>query len=167
MPTFTQSRVKILAAVVIFILGIIVVGLLLRHGNNIQTDHGHRTDLEVRTPGGSILHTQVADDPAERSIGLSNHDNLAPDEAMLFFFDQPGAHSFWMKDMAFPIDIVWLGDQGEVLFVVPDADPSGYPKIYTPPVPATYVIELVAGFASDHGIETGNRFTWQEKNQSY
>ena len=162
MPTFTESRVKVILRFAILVVGILILGFFLnRQNHSPRFDYDHRADIVVTAPDGFVLSTQIADNPTKRSIGLSNHDHLAPDEAMLFFFDQPGTHSFWMKDMAFPIDIVWLGDQGEVLYVVSNADPADYPKIYTPPVSATYVIELAAGFVEDHMIKPGDIFSWE------
>ncbi len=54
------------------------------------------------------ISAEVADNQAEQARGLSNRDSLAPDAGMLFVFEQPGRPGFWMKDMLFNLDIIWI-----------------------------------------------------------
>ena len=76
--------------------------------------------------------------------GLSGRDGLGVNEGMLFAFDEPGTHGFWMKDMKFPIDIIWISNS-EVIYVLSNLNPDSYPTIFSPPEPVSQVLEVKAG----------------------
>jgi uncharacterized protein len=93
-----------------------------------------------------------------RTRGLSVKDALAEDEAMLFVFDVEGEHRFWMKDMKFPIDIIWISSDKIVVDIENNLQPchSGVLcSIYEPDGDSLYVLETVGGFASKYGIVKG------------
>lgn len=119
-------------------------------------------EKQVIIPDGTILETAIADNINERSLGLSICDNLASNQAMLFIFNKPDIYSFWMKDMHFPIDIFWLDEHRQVVFVHKDAQPEEYQQgiNYLPDVDALYVLETVSGFAESHQIGIGNQLSW-------
>jgi uncharacterized protein len=94
---------------------------------------------------GIRVSVEVARTPAARARGLSGHAPLGEDEGMLFLFDEADRYGFWMKDMLFPIDIIWIRDG-----VVDGALPS-----YAPREPADTVLEVRAGFAADRGVVPG------------
>jgi len=77
---------------------------------------------------------------------------------MLFLFAVPGIYRFWMPDMNFPLDIVWIDSNKKVIGISADVsnefDPAN-PKFYTPPAPAQYVLEVNAGFASRKNLAVG------------
>ena len=60
-----------------------------------------------------------------------------------------------MKDMLASIDIIWIADDGTILKVDSNVDPSTYPKAYFPPEPVQYVLETRAGFTTEHGWQVG------------
>ena len=62
----------------------------------------------VITQKGVKIPVEVSDTPAKRQQGLSDRPRLKPGWGMLFVFERSGRHDFWMKDMNFPIDILWL-----------------------------------------------------------
>ena len=98
----------------------------------------------------------IADDPQERVDGLSVFNALNENQAMVFIFDEPGIHRFWMKDMQFPIDIVWLDSDARVVFIKTDAQPSNYPESYGPESETHYVLEFVSGFTKKYDIQVGD-----------
>ncbi len=112
--------------------------------------------VAVQFPGAPPLQAEVADGPGARERGLMFRPGLAPGEAMLFVFPAEGPWGFWMRNVNFPIDMVWLSANGTVVHVqqAPPclADPC---PIYEPPVPALYVVEVPAGFAANHSIVPG------------
>lgn len=123
-------------------------------------DQPYRQDLAVHTPRGTV-QAEAARNPYARAQGLSDRACLPPDQAMLFVFDSPGLHCFWMKDMAFGIDIVWLNDARHVVHVVRGADPRGYPEeSFCPDRPARYVLEVAAGQADRLGLASGRPVTF-------
>ncbi len=97
---------------------------------------------------------------AEREKGLSGTENLPTDDAMLFVFPLDGKWGFWMKDMNYPIDIVWLNSDRQVVYVVKAAQPSSYPDtIFKPGKNSRYVIELASGTIERTGINIGDKAT--------
>jgi uncharacterized protein len=105
--------------------------------------------------GGVSLRIEYATTEAEREKGLGGRINIPNDYGMLFVFPNSQKYGFWMKDMFVPIDMFWLNDKGQVISMVQDAATSSYPNVFYPTVPALYVLETKAGFASEHAIATG------------
>jgi len=86
---------------------------------------------------------EIVDSSEERKIGLMEHETLGIDEGMFFIFDNVGIHSIWMKDMNFPIDIIWLDENYNVVDVKRDASPCiDQCEIYSPSKNARYVLEV-------------------------
>ena len=76
---------------------------------------------------------------------------------MLFVFTEDGKYAFWMKDMQFSIDIIWLAADGTVVYIVPNLSPATYPQTYTPDTPARFVLEVPAGFVAAHSVRIGDK----------
>jgi hypothetical protein len=107
---------------------------------------------------GTILKAEVVDSGSQRSLGLSDRTSLAQNEAMLFVFETPGKHGFWMKDMLFPIDIFWLNSKKEIVHIEKDLSPNTYPKVYYPGSDASYVLETNSGITDKLKIKIGDKF---------
>lgn len=105
--------------------------------------------------GGVAVQVEIADTDAERARGLSGHAPLGDLAGMLFIFPEEGLYSFWMRDMTFPIDILWLDAAGAVVHIEENVSPHTYPTAFTSGSPARYVLEVRAGFADQHDIEIG------------
>ena len=112
--------------------------------------------------GDTVLSASVADTPNERAQGLSGTPYLPQEVVKLFVFDYSFPWGFWMQDMNYPIDIIWLDEEKIVVHVVERVTPDSYPTSFTPPVSAKYVIETVAGFTAVHAVATGTVVTWGE-----
>jgi len=113
--------------------------------------------VEVR---GARISVDVASTEAAQEQGLSGRDSLALDHGMLFVFPAAGSYGFWMKDMKFPIDIVWVSS-GTVVGWEADVDPQiGAPDgdltVYYPPQAVDSVIELPAGKAAALDLAVGD-----------
>jgi uncharacterized membrane protein (UPF0127 family) len=100
---------------------------------------------------------EVVDTPEARERGLSGREVIPDDYGMLFVFEMADEYGFWMKDMQVPIDIVWIDDDGQVVYIQHELSPDTYPAIYAPPVPARYVLETRAGYVRERGWEAGTR----------
>ncbi len=105
--------------------------------------------------GTTTIAVERAVTPAQQEAGLSGRTALAQGRGMLFVFNDDSMRGIWMKDMKFPIDIVFISQTGEVVSVAPDVSPDTYPKMFYPPRPVRYVLELPAGFAAAHAIAEG------------
>lgn len=139
-----RHLVVLLAVVVIFAAGLVYL---------------MRSDGPRAIVGGTSVKILLADTPQKRTQGLSGRESLAHDEGMLFVFPEEDVYSFWMKDMRFSIDILWLNSAGEVVHVVENASPESYPASFTPEKAATYVLELPAGFARLNNVVVGSVVT--------
>ncbi len=106
--------------------------------------------------GDQAIRVSVADTPESRQKGLSGRAGLAPDEGILFVFPQDGKHGFWMKDMRFSIDILWLNADGRIVHIAKSVSPSTYPQSFVPTKPARYVLEVLAGYVTEHGVAIGD-----------
>lgn len=95
--------------------------------------------------GDGVFTAALAETPEARTQGLSGTSPLAADEAMLFAFPYDARWSIWMKDMNYPIDVVWLDADKQVVYIVENMAPDSYPTQYTPESTARYVVELPAG----------------------
>lgn len=103
--------------------------------------------------GGHEYTLEIVASKAAQAKGLGGRESLAQDRGMLFVFEKPSKQCFWMKDMQFPIDIIWLDSTKKVTSVVPDVSPDSYPLQYCGDNTTKYVIELNAGEAKRADIK--------------
>lgn len=108
------------------------------------------------TLAGREIRVTIADTPEERAHGLSGRVRLSEDEGMLFVFPGDGKYAFWMKDMRFSIDILWIAADGEVVHIVERAAPETYPRTFVSEGLARYVLELPAGDAEVRNVRVGD-----------
>lgn len=112
-------------------------------------------ELKTLLVGDYAIRVAIADSPTERTQGLSGTTMLPQGTGMLFVFPSPHVPGFWMKDMLFPIDIIWISSAGEVVGVVPRATPESFPTQFRPDQPIQYVLEVPAGFAETYNVQKG------------
>ena len=108
--------------------------------------------------GDVVLPVELAITPEERRQGLSDRPSLAPGTGMLFVFESDGHRQFWMKNMHFPLDMVWIGSDcavgeisGEVPASPPGTDDSDVVRV-SPEEEAQYVMEINGGEAAALGL---------------
>ncbi len=142
-------------------LGILIIAVPLFAGYVMMPVTGTQSIDNRIQPSKTIsvdsvpVRVEVADTPDARQQGLSGHIGLNEGEGLLFVFEQDGLHSFWMRDMLFSIDILWISSDGRVVFIEKSASPESFPASFTPPTPARYVLEVASGFSEAHDIEAG------------
>ncbi|MEA3322616.1 MAG: DUF192 domain-containing protein, partial [Patescibacteria group bacterium] len=91
----------------------------------------------------------------QRQQGLSGQETLCEKCGMLFVFDTVDNYTFWMKDMNFDIDIIWMRD--DVVVDISDNVSHETPeKIVWTMELVDKVLELPAGSANKFGIIVGN-----------
>lgn len=115
-----------------------------------------RHDVTILMPKGAI-QVEVAQSKASRELGLSGRPSMGNDEGILFVFDAPGKYGFWMKDMNFPLDIIWINESGLVVDIERNLTPDSYPKTFINEVDASYVLEINAGLAKEFGLFLGSK----------
>ena len=106
--------------------------------------------------GDTILKVSLATTKEEQDTGLSGRDSLKNDEGMLFIFPKPTVNYFWMKDMKFPIDIIWIDENSQVIYIEKNVSPDTYPQTFGPKVESMYVLEVNAGFSEKNNLGIKN-----------
>lgn len=118
----------------------------------------------LKTRIGKIVYQlDIANTPVKQRQGLSDRRSMEQDKGMLFVFEQPTQMSFWMKNMYFPLDFIWLMDEQVVDIAENVAAPlshggtSKFINIVNSRKPFNRVIELNAGEIVRNGIKIGDR----------
>jgi len=107
------------------------------------------------TIGVHVVDAELADTAERQQRGLSGRPYLADGQGMLFRYDEPGRHAFWMPDMHFDIDILWIR-AGRIAHVEANVPHSDARTIYRPREPAELVLEVPAGSAARRGWRVGD-----------
>ena len=117
----------------------------------------------VTTSTGEEIPVEVADTLKKRSLGLGKRTSLKKGWGMLFVFEKRKPHRFWMKEMQFPLDIIWL-DNHRIVHIIHNAKAANYwdePEVMTSPVPVNFVLEIAAGRAAKLRLKTGQRMKFK------
>lgn len=109
---------------------------------------------------GADKHTykiELARTSQEQQTGLGGRVSIDQNKAMLFVFENPQVVCMWMKDMKFPIDIVWMNSAKIIVATEKNVSPSTYPKSFCPKVPTSYVLEMHAGEIDRNKIQLNQK----------
>ncbi|KKQ76000.1 MAG: hypothetical protein US97_C0027G0004 [Microgenomates group bacterium GW2011_GWF1_38_5] len=123
-----------------------------------QNDQDKLVEIQI---GDRTVTAELANTDSLRQKGLSFRENLEADSGMLFIFEKPQTPFFWMKDMNFPLDIIWINENTiidideNVPFPEKNTPLNQLPK-YTPKEQINYVLEINAGYTDKYGIEAGD-----------
>ncbi len=101
------------------------------------------------------IEAEVASTPAQRQIGLMNRPSMPPNHGMLFVFEGPGMHCFWMRNTLLPLSIAFLGDDGRIVNIAdmqPQNDTSHCPR-----EPVRHALEMNQGWFAKRGFKAGDR----------
>ncbi len=126
-------------------------GVIISNNNLAQYTVG------VLRSGSLAIPVSIADTPAAREQGLSGTNTLPANAGKLFIFDTPGNYGFWMKDMNYGLDFVWIDSAMKVIAVTPNVTADTYPQIFYPAQPVQYVLEVNAGFSSKNNLTVGQQ----------
>ena len=136
-----------------------IIGEDMRQGSN-----GYQ-QVNV-TVNDLVLAADISATNEQRTQGLSVKDRLVENEAMLFVFGNEAEHTFWMKDMKFPIDIIWIDSDKTVVHIEHNLQPCSFEVLcptYKPNDDSMYVLETVGGFAEKYGIVKGTQVEFELK----
>lgn len=149
------NRTVILGAALVIAITFIVMAFLLlftpRPAESLVAD--------IRL-GQHAFHVTIAQTVAERERGLSGQRSLGVNEGMLFVFPSEGIYPFWMPNMHFPLDILWI-NHGKIVEIARLQAPSiSHPEteLHTPTQKADRVVELNAGSVEKFGLHLGDSF---------
>ncbi|HEX7586110.1 MAG TPA: DUF192 domain-containing protein [Patescibacteria group bacterium] len=112
--------------------------------------------LEKIRIGGGIVEVEVVSTGEKRVLGLSGRDSMCGNCGMLFVFGSGDQRRFWMKDMEFDLDMLWIMD-GKVVYIARNVShENGTDVIVTAENVADKVLELNAGASDRLGIRVGD-----------
>lgn len=115
----------------------------------------NRTILRL---GSDSFRVTLALTNEERERGLSSTQQLGENEGMMLVYEQDDRWPIWMKDMNYPIDIIWIDSSKRITYIVKNAEPSSYPQtIFQPNDPARYVLEVPGGTADRKNVSYGDK----------
>jgi len=126
-----------------------------RHSGAVEVNPPLATGKMV-IAGRVTLTVELARTSEEQVRGLSGRTALKPGHGMLFVYDRPQAVSIWMKDMRFPLDIIWIR-AGRIVAIeknAPPLTPAGPERVYT--ATADLVLEVAAGLIDRQKIRVGD-----------
>ena len=148
---------------IVFVIALLVALYVFIFARVGETQRTLLPEQEIRFSTGQTVLVEVADQLDEQILGLSFRESLEAGRWMLFVYDEKEEQLFWMKDMKFAIDIVWI-DQGEIVGiehrVPPPEDPGAIPTIYPSPRPVDMVLEVPAGYMEEQGIGIGTTISY-------
>lgn len=144
---------SIIAGIVLIVAAVAIYFIVFRRANPPLRG----TEVTI---GNTVFQVEVASTTVEEARGLSFRASLAENSGMLFLFSTPGVQTFWMKDMNFPLDMIWIGS-GKVLGFAQNAVPQpGVPlwslAIYDSPDGTNQVLEVNAGTVAKDNIQIGD-----------
>jgi uncharacterized membrane protein (UPF0127 family) len=135
---------------------VLLMAFLTLYGSG-QT--GKNRFIKVYFADGYSATAELAVSDEERAQGLMFREKIDEDQAMLFLFEEEVIHSFWMKNMRFSIDIIWLDEEKRIVHIeksVPPCPKDPCPS-YVPAEKASFVLEVQAGFVEKHGLRLFDR----------
>lgn len=109
-----------------------------------------------------IIKVETAKTEKEQERGLSDHRPIFDDEGMLFIFKEKKIRNFWMKEMNFPLDIIWINDD-RIIKIDKNLQPEGKEpaNIYSSDQAVNYVLEINAGLVEKYDIKIGDKVKYE------
>ncbi|MCX5711509.1 MAG: DUF192 domain-containing protein [Candidatus Omnitrophica bacterium] len=108
------------------------------------------------------LWVETAETEGEHNQGLMLRESMPDSQGMLFLFDRPGQYPIWMKNMLFPIDIIWLDQAKKVVEISSNIQPcQDSCENIIPGSKVMFILETNAGFTEKYGINLGDKARWR------
>ena len=142
----------------LIVVGILIVGFVFYNSKFFKEEKPY---LQV---GETKVFVEVRDTDKERQQGLSGKESLGEDEGMYFLFDRKDRYGFWMKEMNFDLDFIWIdGDKVvEITEVVVAPEKGKIPITVKPSRKIDKVLEVNSGWVKENGVEVGDEVRWVE-----
>lgn len=155
-----MKKIFIVYAVIIVI---VIIIALIKFGGSLALPFGKSATATIKNQKFTLM---VAQSEKDKTRGLSGRQSLSANTGMIFIFDKPGVYSFWMKDMKFPIDMIFLNNNKiDTMYknIPPPAadENTANLKVYSPKGNIDYVLELPAGTADKYSLKPGDTITLQ------
>jgi len=152
---FPDKKVRVRIFILLTILVLIFLFSSINNDNN-------NNNVMLRA-NDCLFKVEIADNNVSRYQGLSNRESLCSDCGMLFLFSEKKHQNFVMRNMNFPIDIIFI-DNKEIVDIHKNAKPEGknYQEIYSSARKADAVLEINASKSRECGLSSGDIITWSQ-----
>lgn len=146
-----MGKETLLIAFLLFLLLLVVIPVILR---NYFTKKQNRVCFKDH-----CFSVELAITAEERSNGLMFRESLDPKKGMLFVFEKEGKHTFWMKNTLISLDIIWINEKKEIVFINQNTPPCREQpcRIIEPAESAKYVLEINGGISKEIGLIVGDK----------
>lgn len=142
------------------LLGVVILGGVVWLSGKEKPVARQVVQEEVAVPkaviNGVEIELEVVRTPAKQARGLSGRQSLKANTGMLFVYETPSIPGFWMKEMNFPIDIIWIDQNKKVVDITENLAPETYPQVFYPRSPMQYVLEVNANWSKTRNISVGD-----------
>ena len=155
----------VIVALLVFGRGFTTVGKLGGPTESTSTANSSKKQVEkgqtrIRVKTLDVT-AEIAASDKDKKKGLSDRESLPISEGMLFVYDKLAIYTFWMKDVQFPIDIIWIDKDKKIVYIAQNAQPEpdrsdDELKRYRPGAESQYILEINAGLADAHNLQVGN-----------
>ncbi|MDQ5930917.1 MAG: uncharacterized protein QG674_81 [Patescibacteria group bacterium] len=160
----SKTKTRVLNIILILVGGALFLVLLLRsrlvYSPVLDVTKSYDALISI---GSKTIPVTIADTEEERNLGLSGTKSLNPDTGKLFVFDSEGVYGFWMKDMSYDIDIIWIDSDFRVIAINKAVSKDSYPEIFLPPKEVSYVLEVPSGFSTDNNITENQLMSFSQE----
>lgn len=115
------------------------------------------------TINNHVFNLEIAKTDKDTQIGLSKYKSLPEDKGMLFEFKKADFYPFWMKDMKFAIDIIYIKNNRIVTIynnVKPPKSTNEIPVVLHSTEPADKVLEINAGLSNKYKFKKGDEIKY-------
>jgi uncharacterized membrane protein (UPF0127 family) len=107
--------------------------------------------------GMYVIRAQVATTPEQMATGLMYRREMPQHEGMLFAYDLPATHCFWMKNTLMPLSIAFIADDGTIVNIA-DMKPQTLDS-HCAAKPVRFALEMNQGWFAKRGIGAGYKLT--------
>jgi uncharacterized membrane protein (UPF0127 family) len=108
----------------------------------------------------TCIRLEEASTNSQRTLGLSGRASMGQNKGMVFDFGGPAEYCMWMRDMNFDLDMIWLNEQKEIVYMIEGVTPDTYPKSFCGPESARYVVEVNSGIVKAGDLHVGQRLNF-------
>lgn len=105
----------------------------------------------------NCITVEIFNTPYERKKGLMNRPSLDKDKGALFEYKSNEMQSMWMKNMAFPLDIIWINKTSHIIYIHNDVKPCLKKpcETYDSPAPVSHAVEVNANYSRKNRLKRG------------
>ncbi|MBO6576295.1 MAG: DUF192 domain-containing protein [Rhodothermales bacterium] len=119
--------------------------------------------LDFLRPDSTVITRiaiEIAVSDSAQARGMMDRRSMPDRGGMLFYYDETGERSFWMRNTPLSLDIIFVGEDDRIVNIAKRATPYSEARINSDG-PVRHVLEVRAGFTDRYGIEPGTLIRWR------